>query len=221
MSFFVIEPSKFLDLVTLSNPDVVKTTSFDLETAQNGAGAFVAAIAAVTNANQGLPDYWVDVVFSGMTFPENDVDKQIILTMHAEALSAVQSFTPHLLSAALGFVDPAAVVGIINIESTFSFDGQANIFRLTFRLATTDAYLSYYENALPTYEVDDVGDGVTYIRFANTNPCAVQKITRVETVAPDGGLRASTVREVAYGAWTDRANLDYVPINQPIPVQTN
>lgn len=221
MSFFVIEPSKFLDLVTLSNPDVIKTTSFDLETAQNGAGAFVAAIAAVTNANQGLPDYWVDVVFSGMTFPENDVDKQIILTMHAEALSAVQSFTPQLLSAALGFVEPAAVVGIINIESTFSFDGQANIFRLTFRLATTDAYLSYYENALPTYEVDDVGDGVTYIRFANTNPCAVQKITRVETVAPDGGLRASTVREVAYGDWEDRANLDYVPINQPIPVQTN
>ena len=221
MSFFVIDPAKFLDLVPLSNPSVTKTISFDLETAQNGSGSFVAAISAVTNANHGLPDYWVDVVFSGLTFPENDTDKSIILTMHAEALNSVQSFTPQQLTAALGFSDPAAVVGIINVESTFSFDGTTNIFRITFRLATTDAYLSYYETALPAYEVDDAGDGVTYIRFANTNPCAVQRVTRVESVDPDGGLRASTVREVAYGDWDDRADLTYYPINQPIPVQTN
>ena len=221
MSFFVIDPSKFLDLVPLSNPNVTKSVSFDLETAQNGAGAFVAAITGVTQANQGLPDYFVDVTLSGLTFPENDADKMIILTMHAEALSAVQSFTPQILSAALGFTDPAAVIGIINLDSSFAYDGSTNIFRINFRLVTTDAYLSYYENALPTYEVDDVGNGVTYIRFANTNPCAVQKITRVQTTAPDGGLRASTVREVAYGSWADRENLTYYPINQPIPVQTN
>ena len=221
MSFFVIDPSKFLDLVPLSNPNVTKSVSFDLETAQNGAGAFVAAITGVTQANQGLPDYFVDVTLSGLTFPENDSDKMIILTMHAEALSAVQSFTPQILSAALGFTGSAAVIGIINLDSSFAYDGSTNIFRINFRLVTTDAYLSYYENALPTYEVDDVGNGVTYIRFANTNPCAVQKITRVQTTAPDGGLRASTVREVAYGSWADRENLTYYPINQPIPVQTN
>lgn len=221
MSFFVIDPSKFLDLVPLSNPNVSKSVSFDLETAQNGAGAFVAAITGVTQANQGLPDYFVDVTLSGLTFPENDPDKQVILTMHAEALSAVQAFTPQILSAALGFTDPAAVIGIINLDSSFAYDGSTNIFRINFRLVTTDAYLSYYENALPTYEVDDVGNGVTYIRFANTNPCAVQRITRVQTTDPDGGLRASTVREVAYGSWADRENLTYYPINQPIPVQTN
>ena len=221
MSFFVIQPSKILDLITLSNPDVVKSVSFDLETAQNGAGAFVAAITGVTQANQGLPDYFVDVTLSGLTFPENDPDKQIILTMHAEALSAVQSFTPQLLTASLGFTGSAAVIGIINLDSSFAYDGSTNIFRINFRLVTTDAYLSYYETAYPTYEVDDVGDGVTYIRFANTNPCAVQRITRVQTTAPDGGIRVSTVREVAYGDWADRENLTYFPINQPIPVQTN
>lgn len=138
MSFFVIDPSKFLDLVTLSNPNVTKSVSFDLETAQNGAGSFVAAITGVTQANQGLPDYFVDVTLSGLTFPENDPDKQVILTMHAESLSAVQSFTPSQLTTALGFVAPAAVVGIINLDSSFAYDGQTNIFRIMFRLVCTD-----------------------------------------------------------------------------------
>lgn len=219
MSYFMINPKLFLDLVPLSADGVTKSVSFDLATAQNGGGAFVASIAAVTQANQGLPDYWVDVVFSGMTFPEYDPDKEIILTMHAEALSAVQSFTPELLSSALGFQSPAAVVGIINIESSFSYDGSTNIFRITFRLATTDAFLTYYETPLPEYEVYDAGNGITYVRFANTNPCAVQRITRVTTVAPDGGIRIAIVREVAYGDWADKENLTYYPINQPVPVQ--
>lgn len=221
MSYFMIDPAKFLDLVPLSAEGVAKTTSFDLRTAQNGAGAFVSSVSGVTQANQGLPDYWVDVVFSGLTFPEYDPDKHIILTMHAETISAVQAFTPQLLSAALGFSAPAAVVGIINIESSFSYDGTANIFRVQFRLATTDAFLSYYETPLPEYQVDDAGDGITYIRFAATDPCAVQRITRVQSVAPDGGMRVTIVREVAYGSWSDRANLRYYPINQPVPVQTN
>ena len=221
MSFFMIDPAKFLDLVTLSNPNVTKSVSFDLDTVQNGEGAFVASITGVTQANQGLPDYFVDVVFSGMTFAENDPDKQTILTMHAETINAVQSFTPQLLTAALGFTEPAAVLGIINIDSSFSYDGQTNIFRVNFRIVTTDAYLSYYETALPEYEVYDAGNGITYIRFANTDPCAVQRVTRVETVAPDGGIRVSVVREVAYGSWADKENLTYYPINQPVPVQTN
>lgn len=221
MSFFKIDPADFLDLVNITTPGVTKTTSFDMNAAQNGAGAFVASITGVTNANQGLPDYWVDVVFSGLTFPEYDPNKETILTMHAETISAVQSFTPELLSNALGFHDPAAVVGIINIESTFAYDGSTNIFRVQFRIATTDAFLTYYETPLPAYEVDDVGNGITYIRFENATPCAVQRVTRIESTAPDGGFRCSVTREVAIGDWSNRANLTYYPINQPVPVTTN
>ena len=220
-NFFYIDPAKLLDLVTLSNPAVTKSVNFDLETAQNGAGAFVASITGVTGCHPGfpnVPDYFVDVVFSGMTFPEYDPDKQTFLTMHAEALNAVQNFTPQLLTAALGFPAPAYVMGILNVESTFAYDGATNIFRISFRMVTTEAFLSYYEQPLPEYQVYDAGNGVTYVRFANTNPCAVQRITRVQTVAPDGGIRVQTVREVAYGDWDDKENLVYYPINQPVPV---
>ena len=215
---FVIDPAKLLPLFNLSAEGVTKTTSFDLDVAQNGEGSFVVSVGAVTVANQGLPDYWVDMVVAGLTFPENDPDKQTILTMHAEALNAICSWNPQYLTSILELVDPAAVVGIINISSTFSYDGQTNIFRITFRLATTGAYLTYYERELPTYEVDDTGNGITYLRFAESSPCAVQRITRVQTTAEDGGVRVSTVREVAIGEWSDRETLTYYPINQPIPV---
>lgn len=220
--FFYIDPAKFLDLVTLSNPSVTKSVNFDLETAQNGAGAFVCSITGVTGCHPGLPnvpDYWVDVVFSGMTYPNLDPDKQTFLTMHAEALNAVQNFTPQLLTAALGFPAPAAVIGLINVESTFAYDGATNIFRISFRMVTTGAFLAYYETPLPEYQVYDAGNGVTYIRFANTDPCAIQRITRIQTTAPDGGIRVETVREVAYGSWDEKENLTYYPINQPVPVQ--
>lgn len=133
-----LDPTKLLDLVTLSDTDITKTVNFDLETAQNGEGTFVASVTGVTQANPGLPDYFIDCVYSGMTFPKDDPDKTTIMQMHAEALSAVQAFTPSQLTTALGFVDPAAVVGIINIDSTFAYDGQTNIFRVMFRLVCTD-----------------------------------------------------------------------------------
>ena len=215
---FVIDPAKLLPLFSFTSENVTKSTSFDLDVAQNGAGSFVASVSAVTVANQGLPDYWVDIVLSGLTFPENDPDKQTILTMHAEALNTVCSWNPEYLSSILELVAPAAVVGIININSNFAYDGQTNIFRIMLRLATTGAYLSYYERELPVYEVDDAGNGITYIRFADSSPCAVQRITRVQSFAEDGGVRVSTVREVAIGDWANRATLDYYPINQPVPV---
>lgn len=133
-----IDPAKFLDLVTFSAEGITKAVTFDLDTAQDGAGTFIASITGVTNANQGLPDYWVDVALSGMTFPENDLNKETILTMHAETIAAVQSFTPAQLTTALGLTEPAAIVGIINIESSFSYDGSTNIYRVQFRLAVTD-----------------------------------------------------------------------------------
>lgn len=215
---FVIDPAKLLPLFNLSADGVTKSTSFDLDVAQNGAGSFVVSVGAVTVANQGLPDYWVDLVIAGLTFPENDPDKSIILNMHAEALNTVCSWNPQYISSILELADPAAVVGIINIASTFNYDGQTNIFRITLRLATTGAYLTYYERELPVYEVDDAGNGITYIRFADSSPCAVQRITRVQSFAEDGGVRVSTTREVAIGDWANRTELDYYPINQPIPV---
>ena len=218
MSTFYIDPAKFLDLVALTNPAVTKTVNFDLKTAQNGAGAFVASVTGVTQANHGLPDYWVDVVFSGMTYPNYDPDKSNFLTMHAEALNAVQNFTPELLTAALGFDAPARVLGVIDIESTFAYDGATNIFRIMFRMATTEVFLSYYEHPLPEYQVYDAGNGVTYVRFMDSDPCAVQRITRTYSTAPDGGLRSELVREAAYGSWADKENLTYYPINSPVPV---
>lgn len=134
----MIDPAKFLDLVTFSLEGITKSVTFDLDTAQDGAGTFIASITGVTNANHGLPDYFVDIALSGMTFPKEDPDKQTILTMHAETIAAVQSFTPSQLTSALGLTEPAAVVGIINIESTFSYDGATNIYRVMFRLVVTD-----------------------------------------------------------------------------------
>jgi hypothetical protein len=221
MSFFVIEPSKFLDLVTLSNPDVVKTTSFDLETAQNGAGAFVAAITGVTQANQGLPDYFVYVTVMGQMLVECDPDKSLIRQLYADTLASVQRWTPASVTAALGWDSPAAVLGIINIRSAVQLDGAARVFRIDLTLVTTEMFLEYYEHPLTEYQVFDAGNGVTYVRFVNADPCAIQRITRTETVAPDGGARIQTVREVAYGSWSDPASLTYYPINQPVPVQIN
>ena len=221
MSTFYIDPAKFLELVTLTNGAVTKTVNFDLKTAQNGAGAFVASIVGVTGCHPGLPnvpDYFVDVVFSGMTYPNLDPDKQTFLTMHAQSLNAVQNFTPELLTAALGFDAPARVLGILNVDSSFSYDGATNIFRISFRMVTTEVFLAYYEHPLPEYQVYDAGNGVTYVRFFNSDPCAIQRITRTVTTAPDGGLRSETVREVAYGSWADRENLTYYPINQPVPI---
>ena len=216
---FIINPANLLPLFNLTADGVTKSTSFDLDVAQNGAGSFVVSVSAVTVANQGLPDYWVDIVLSGLTFPENDPDKQIILTMHAEALNTVCSWSPELLTSVLEFVAPAAVVGIVDINSNFAYDGQTNIFRIQFRLATTGTYLAYYERELPTYEVDDAGNGITYLRFANETPCAIQRITRVETTAEDGGVRSQIIREVTMGDWSERETLTYYPINQPIPVE--
>lgn len=221
MSYFMLNPEQLLPLIVLTSSGVTKSTSWDLDTAQNGAGSLVVSLAAVTCANQGLPDYWVDLEISGLTFPENDPEKATIYQMHADALACVQTFTPERLTSAFGFDSPAAVIGIINIDSSFAFDQATNIFRINFRLATTDTYLTYYEKPLPVYQCVDTGTGVQYLRFENATPCAVQRLTTVNTTAPDGGNRSTITREVAYGDWADRENLTYYPVNQPVPVQTN
>ena len=216
-----LEPEKLLDLIQLTVPNVVKAVEYDRNVLQSGSGMLVSAITAIENANQGLPDYWVDVQISGMTFSGFDSNGSVLRQIHHDALGAVQRWTPAAVTAAFGLDAPAAVVGIINIASTFSNSAGYHEFSITCRLATTELYLEYYEHALPVFEVVKEESGVQYLRFVNTSPCAVQRITQQETTAPDGGKRSVSVYEVAYGDWDDRENLTYYPINQPVPVQNS
>lgn len=215
----VLDPEKLLDIIQLTTPNAVKALAWDRNVLQSGSGMLVSAINSIETANQGLPDYWVDVQISGMTFNGADADGSILRQIHHDALGAVQRWTPAMVTSAFGLDAPAAVVGIIDIASAFSMSAGYREFKITCRLATTEMYLEYYERVLPVFEVDNTGTGIQYIRFENTSPCAVQRFTTVETVAPDGGMRSMFMHEVAYGAWEDRANLTYYPINQPIPIQ--
>jgi len=216
-----LDPEKLLDLIQLTVPNVVKAVEYDRNVLQSGSGMLVSAITAIENANQGLPDYWVDVQISGMTFSGFDSNGSILRRIHHDALGAVQRWTPAAVTDAFGLDAPAAVVGIINIASSFSNGGGYHEFSITCRLATTELYLEYYEHPLPVFEVDDTGTGIQYIRFVSTSPCAVQRVTSTETVAPDGGKRSTIVHEVSYGEWENRENLDYYPINTPVPVQNS
>lgn len=214
-----LDESKLLDVIYLSNPAVKKSVVFDLRKKVNPGGTLVVSITGVDNANQGLPDFWVSVSVQGVTFVNEDKDKAIIRTMFSDAMQSVMRWTPQQLTQAFGMDAPAAVVGIIDIASTIASNATIHSFNITCRLAVTDAYLEYYEHPLPVFQVDDVGFGVVYLRFVNSDPCAVQRITQHETTAPDGGKRSFSVYEVAYGDWDDRANLTYYPINQSIPVE--
>lgn len=217
----IFDESKLLPLIGLTNAEVVKSTSYDPLHDVNPPGTLVVANTGFDVANQGLPDYWVYIEIQGETFVDSDPDKSIIRQMYSDALASVSRWTPAQVTSALGWDAPAKVVGIINIRSFLQLDSSARVFRITLTLATTDTLLEYYEHPLPVYQIDDTGMGVQYIRFVNSTPCAVQRITKVETVAPDGGARSVVTREVAYGDWNDRANLTYYPINQPVPVQSD
>lgn len=216
----VLNPEKLLDLIQVTVP-CVKALAWDRDVMQTGTGMVTSAITSIEVANEGLPDYWVDVQIAGMTFNGADPDGEILRQIHHDALGSVQRWTPAAVTAAFGLDAPAAVVGIIGIFCTFSNAAGYREFEITCRLATTEMYLEYYEHPLPVFEVDDTGTGITYIRFVSTSPCAVQRVTVEETTGPDGGRRSNTVREVAYGNWADRENLTYYPINQPVPVEQN
>jgi len=217
----IFDESKLLYLLPTTLPDVEKLAAYDLSQCVNPGGTLAVSISGMDVANQGLPDYWVYVNVTGQTLVECDPDKSIIRQMYADALAAVQNWTPANVTAALEWDSPAAVVGIINIRSAVQLDGACRIFRIDLTLATTDVFLEYYEHPLPIYQCEDTGTGVQYIRFMDETPCAVQRITTVNTTAPDGGIRTTITREVAFGDWADRENLTYYPVNQPVPVQSN
>lgn len=83
--------------------------------------------------------------------------------------------------------------------------------------ATYTAYdpnaVIYVETPLPVYLVEDRGS-VVYLCFTTDPTRAVQRIT-----INVSGETTTTVMEVAYGIWANRASLTYYPINQPVPVQ--
>jgi hypothetical protein len=217
----IFDESKLLDILSTSLSGVEKIASYDLSQAVNPGGTLAVSVSGIDNANQGLPDYFVYVTVMGQMLVECDPDKSLIRQLYADTLASVQHWTPASVTAALGWDSPAAVLGIINIRSAVQLDGAARVFRIDLTLVTTEVFLEYYEHPLTEYQVFDAGNGVTYVRFVNADPCAIQRITRTETVAPDGGARIQTVREVAYGSWSDPASLTYYPINQPVPVQIN
>ena len=85
-----------------------------------------------------------------------------------------------------------------------------------------DRYGGYQgENPAPpieklAYIVENAGGGVTYVCYTPDDNNGKRVIKRI-TEASSGGVTTTTI-EHGYGAWADRATIDYYPINQAIPV---
>lgn len=189
---------------------ILKTAHFDLENHVNPAGTLVIETTAVNVANLGLPDYFVDISLLGMALVELDPDKATIRKMHSDVLTAVQSWTPELVSGAFGFVPPARCVGIINITSLLSCDATRNMFRLDCRLVLSDVVFTTDYGGLGTaFLVDEKWNNnhtkkTTYICYSNQR---YRPITRVITEI----IGNNKLIEITYGfgAWEDRENLAY------------
>ena len=72
-------------------------------------------------------------------------------------------------------------------------------------------YPHYGDNSNPpaAHIIDESTAGTTYLCFFNTENRVVHRVTVADGI---------TTVERAYGAWEDRATLDYVPINDFIEV---
>jgi len=194
---------------------VLKTASFDLDSAVRPEGTLVIETTSVEVANQGLPDYFVSMSLLGMTYVECDPDKQIMRKMFADCLTAVQAWTPELVSNAFGFVSPARCCGIIGITSTLSSDKSMHVFRIDFRLVLTDVdftsdNLSPSAHLNPPFLVDEhVSDNgfqkTTYICYSAAE---TRVITRIIT-QKFANNRKTTEIMFGYGAWEDRESLVY------------
>lgn len=68
---------------------------------------------------------------------------------------------------------------------------------------------AFVKSELSPFQVDEADANTTYIRYYNTNPCAIHRILITGTV---------TQMDWAYGDWADRATLTYKPINDPMEV---
>ena len=63
--------------------------------------------------------------------------------------------------------------------------------------------------------VEDTGTGVKYMCYNDKPQRAIQRITKTKV-----GTVTTTKIENAFGAWEDRATLEYFPVNDPIIVNT-
>lgn len=59
------------------------------------------------------------------------------------------------------------------------------------------------------YVIDEATAGTTFICYADTPNRAIRRITEADGI---------TTVEWAYGAWEERASLNYVPINETVEV---
>ena len=210
----LFDETKLLDMFTFTD-EVVKCGAFDWEQKVVPGGQFIVSLTGVENANEGLPDFFFNVSFEGMTFINADPDQAIIRRMFHEAWQTVMKFTPETCTAALGLIHPANVCGVIHRTSTKSSNASAHSFRIDCVLVLTDFFGTYVEHPLPIYEVKYSGNAA-YIRFTVNTPCAVQRIRKIQQ-----GTARITEHMVAYGEWENRENLTYYPINQPVPVEQN
>ena len=209
------DETKLLSMFDFSTADVVKCGAFDYTQAVHPGGQFIVSLTGVENANEGLPDFFFNVSFEGMTFVAEDPDKAIIRTMFHEAWKTVINFTAETCDAALELARPAQCVGVIRRTSTSGSNASVHTFRIDCVLVLTDFFGTYVEHPLPIYEVKYSGN-TAYIRFTVNTPCAVQRIRKVQQ-----GTVRTTEHMVAYGEWENRENLTYYPINQPVPVEQN
>ena len=67
--------------------------------------------------------------------------------------------------------------------------------------------LLYYTESGSAYKIDSPDDNTTYICYTGSDPRIIKRITKSGTL---------TTVEFSYGAWEDRASLNYFPICEPI-----
>ena len=93
--------SGMLDLITLSDENIIKTESFDPETELTGKGVLTLDIAFIP-AHPGapaIPNYEINVVIRGMTYMSEDPEKRIIRKMFEETVRSLSVVKPDNLQA--------------------------------------------------------------------------------------------------------------------------
>lgn len=208
-----LDETKLFEIVPV-DAFITKAAHYDFEKFVNPYGTLVVSTSAVNVANQGLPDYFFDVSFLGGTYVECDPDKSVLRKMHSDVITALQAWTPDLVTMAFGLFAPSRCCGVINIGSTFANDKAKNAFRADVRLVMTDVDLSS-ENFAPSahlsapYLVDEMidegtGTKTAYLCYSASD---IVPITRVVTT---GTLYHKQIEIMyAYGSWADRATLEY------------
>lgn len=209
-----LDETKLFEIIPVDS-FILKTGRFDFDKYVKPTGTLVIGTTAVNVANVGLPDYFVDLELLGITYVECDPEKDTLRRMHSDVLTAVQLWTPEIVTEAFGLLPPARCQGIFNVTSSLTCDKASNLFRLDCRLVLTDVDFTA-NDFFPTahlgapYQVDEEWNGdhtvkTAYICYSNR---PVRPITRVVTTYTDAWHKTVVIK-FAYGAWDDRKTLEY------------